>query len=414
MEANGYDLVVIGGGAAGYFAAITAADALGPAFKVIIAEKTGKCLTKVSVSGGGRCNVSHSPKLPLSQFVRQYPRGEKALKRMFMHFSAVDSFNWFQKNGVHLKIEGDGRVFPKSDSSASIVNCLVNKVNACGVRVHTGMAITAISRQSKGFKLITNKEETLYAKAVLIASGGSPKSEGLVWLNELGLKTESPVPSLFTFNIPQNGYGRLKGVSVPNAKVKISGSKLQERGPLLITHWGLSGPVILRLSSWGARELADKQYNFDIQVQWNAEITEEKAQEHFAAFSKAHPKKFVTGNPMFGIPSRLWEVLVSQSLDADKIWAETSKKELNRLMERIIRHPFQVKGKTTFKEEFVTCGGLSLQEVNWDTLECNKIPGLYFAGEILDIDGITGGFNFQAAWTTGWIAGNAIAQKLKK
>ncbi|MDX5345700.1 MAG: NAD(P)/FAD-dependent oxidoreductase [Hymenobacteraceae bacterium] len=406
-------VVVIGGGAAGFFGAIACAEA-NPDVRVVLLEKTSKIIAKQALSGGGRCNVTHHC-FSVPQFVQHYPRGGKALKTAFRTFSASDTIAWFQKHGVKLKAEPDGRMFPVTDDSATIVNCLLQQARRHHIDIKTGTGVTALIKTEKGFKLTLSTGQVLAADQVLIATGGSAKAESYKWLQELGLQVVPPVPSLFTFNVPASPLKPLQGVSVPKARVKIAGQKLEDEGPLLITHWGFSGPAVLKLSAWGARTLQQLNYHFTVLINWVPDENEESLRAFLKDFREKSPKKVVASNPLFGLPQRLWKALTELAeIPAEVRWAELPAKNQNKLLEALLRCEFQVKGKTTFKEEFVTCGGLALQEVNHQTFESKKIPGLYFAGEVLDIDGITGGFNFQAAWTTGYLAGKAMAAAASK
>ena len=407
------DIVVIGGGAAGFFGAITCAQA-NPEAKVVLLEKTQKLLSKVRVSGGGRCNVTHHCFVPtvLSQ---HYPRGAKQLKEAFKLFGAQDTIDWFAQRGVPLKTEDDGRMFPVTDNSETIVNCLLHEAKRTGVQIRTGTGVEKIVPETKAsgqkvFRLQLSSGETLQAAKVLVCTGGNPKSQNYDWLRELGHPIQEPVPSLFTFNVPSSPLKELQGVSVQRAKVRVAGQKLEYEGPLLITHWGYSGPAVLKLSAWGARLFHAQQYTFTALINWIPDYTEESLREHLQQFRLAHPKKVVSTNPLFGLPQRLWKTLTTMAeVPAETRWAELPGKNTNKLVEALLREPVEVKGKTTFKEEFVTCGGVDLGSVNMKTMESRLQPGLYFAGEVLDVDGITGGFNFQAAWTTGFLAGKAMA-----
>ncbi|WP_299760700.1 NAD(P)/FAD-dependent oxidoreductase [uncultured Pontibacter sp.] len=404
-------VVVIGGGAAGFFGAITCAEA-NPEADVLLLEKTGKLLSKVGVSGGGRCNVTHhcfTPSL-LSQF---YPRGGKQLKEAFKVFGARETVTWFEKHGVKLKAEADGRMFPVTDNSQTIIDCLLQQARKFGVQIKTGAAVESIKSAKEAeqpyFILKLSNGESIKANSVLVSTGGNSKSHSYEWLRQLGHTIQEPVPSLFTFNVPSSPLKELQGVAVSHARVRIAGQKLEYEGPLLITHWGYSGPAVLKLSAWGARHFYDQKYAFTALIQWLPEQTEESLREQLQQYRQAHPKKTVATNPLFGLPQRLWQGLTSIAEVPDQVkWAELPAKNTNKLVEALLRMPVSVNGKTTFKEEFVTCGGVDLSQVNMKTMESRLQPGLYFAGEVLDIDGITGGFNFQAAWTTGYLAGKAM------
>jgi hypothetical protein len=398
------NIVVIGGGAAGFFAAIRAAER-DPSHKVIILERGREVLQKVKISGGGRCNVTHACWVP-KELVKFYPRGNKALLGPFHKFACGDTLDWFEKRGVKLKIEEDGRIFPESDSSQSILDCLLNAVKKAGVKVLTQQRVDSISlRPNGGFEI--KAAEVFQADALIIAAGSSPA----VWalLEKMGHNIIEPVPSLFTFNIKDPRITELAGLSVSDAMVDVIGQKsLQSNGPLLITHWGLSGPGILRLSAWGARWMHDQDYNFKIRINWvsrNPEYIKEELQDIKTDWAK----KQVRANPTFDIPSRLWHKLVEAAgIGPTDIWANLTKVQMNGLWQQLCLSEWQVNGKSTFKEEFVTAGGIDLDEINFTRFESKIVPNLFMAGEILDIDAVTGGFNFQAAWTGGWIIGESI------
>ncbi|QNF35091.1 NAD(P)/FAD-dependent oxidoreductase [Adhaeribacter swui] len=405
-------IVVIGGGAAGFFGAITCAEN-NPTAKVILLEKTNKLLSKVRVSGGGRCNVTHYCLNP-NHLAQYYPRGGKFLKNLFKTFGAPETIAWFNARGVKLHTEPDGRMFPVSNSSETIVNCLLQGAHKAGVNITTSLGVEQItlpgSTPDGQFHLRLSNGTTLKANKVLITTGGAPKIESYQWLRDLGLRIQEPVPSLFTFNVPESPLRDLTGVAVGRAKVKISGQNLENEGPLLITHWGFSGPAVLKLSAWGARVLQQLNYQFTALINWVPDHTEESLREALLQYRQEYARRQVTSHALFNLPQRLWKALTALAGITDQIkWAELPAKNQNKLVEFLLRAPFPVKGKTTFKEEFVTCGGVDLKEVNPTTQESLKIPGLYFAGEVLDIDGVTGGFNFQAAWTTAFLAGKAMA-----
>lgn len=402
------NLIVIGGGAAGFFCAVNAA-AMNPSLKVTIVEKTSKLLSKVRVSGGGRCNVTHAC-FEISNLVKKYPRGTNFLKKTFHQFNTTDCIAWFEERGVQLKTEADGRMFSITDNSETIINCLLREANKYGVEILMNAEVKRIKREAEGFVLEMSNTKMLKADYVCVACGGYPKSSMFDWLKLLGHSIEAPVPSLFTFNMPNNSITALMGVSVEKATVKIIGSKLSDEGPLLITHWGLSGPAILKLSAWGARELSDKNYHFNILLNWLGKYNEQSLRENWQALrNERSPQKIGNRNP-FNLPTRLWIYLLNESgISEDIRWADLPGKEQNKLIKNLTAQEFEVKGKTTFKEEFVTCGGVDLKEINPLTFESKIHPGLYFAGEVLDIDGVTGGFNFQAAWTAGYLAGKAMA-----
>ncbi len=400
-------IVMIGGGAAGFMAAITAAETF-PGAQVTILEKSRTVLNKVRVSGGGRCNVTHKPH-DLRFFIKNYPRGEKFLRKLLQRFDAQATVEWFEKRGVKLKTETDGRMFPVTDSSHTIIECLIRSARNLGIEVHTGVHITSFSRQDGAFTLRTSGDEELTADRLLIATGGYPKTEGFEWLQVHQHQIVSPLPSLFTFNTPDSYLLPLAGVSVQDAEVKIMGSKHEWRGPLLITHWGFSGPAVLKLSAWGARDLAEKDYHFTCRINWVPEMNEQQVREFLLGEKTKTGRQQIGSHPRFGLPTRLWKVFVEKAEIGEALrWGDASNKVLNRLTEMLTNSQFDVKGKTTFKEEFVTCGGVALADLNPETLESRSVPGLFFAGEVMDVDGITGGFNFQNAWTTGFIAGKQI------
>ncbi|MBA2249193.1 MAG: NAD(P)/FAD-dependent oxidoreductase [Chitinophagaceae bacterium] len=403
-------LVVIGGGAAGFFCAVNAAAA-NPHLQIIIIEKTGKLLSKVKVSGGGRCNVTHSC-FSISEMIKRYPRGGNFLKKAFHNFFTTDTINWFSEKGVELKTENDGRMFPLTNTSQTIIDCLMREVNKYGIKILMNREVNQLEMRNGQWEIKFSKEEIMYADLVCVASGGFAKAIQFSWLKALGHTIEDPVPSLFTFNIPGDPIKKLMGITVENVLVKISGSKLSQQGPLLITHWGFSGPAILKLSSFGARELSGRNYDFQIIVNWVPGFNENTLQEKFRESRKTlASQKIVNRNPFF-LPQRLWEYLLHQSgINEDTRWADLPAKFLNVLVKNICTQVFQVKGKTTFKEEFVTAGGIKTSEINPDSMESKIVPSLFFAGEVMDVDGITGGFNFQHAWTSGWLAARSISKR---
>lgn len=404
MNTN-FDIIIVGGGAAGFFTAINIAE-MNPKLKVAILERGKTVLEKVRISGGGRCNVTHACFVP-NDLVKFYPRGEKELRGPFHQFCSGDTIEWFEKHGVGLKIEDDGRMFPISDSSQTIIDCFLLATQKFGIQVLTGQSVQSIFKTDAYWKVETNHENFVCQKLVM-TTGSNPK----IWemLNSIGHSIVSPVPSLFTFNIKDTRIEDLMGVSA-FAKVKVKNSKLEANGPLLITHWGMSGPGILRLSAWGARELFDKNYQFMIQVNWLNETTFEEALETLKELKLEHSKKTVSKKSPFEFPNRLWENLVLASgIDSEGKWADLSKKHLTDLANQLTNGEFQVNGKSTFKEEFVTAGGIDLKEINFKTMESKLHPNLFFAGEIVNIDAITGGFNFQNAWTSGFIVAQAITE----
>jgi hypothetical protein len=402
-------LIVIGGGAAGFFCAVTAAR-LQPALQVTLMEKSGKVLSKVKVSGGGRCNVTHSC-FDINEMSRNYPRGSNFVKKAFHNFFTTDTIRWFEERGVVLKKEEDGRMFPVTDSSQTIIDCLIRELNKHKVEMLLHAEVKRINKVSDIFNLELNDGRVLTSDFLCIASGGYPKSAQFEWIKSTGHTIEEPVPSLFTFNIPQHPVTSLMGVTIPHTKVKVAGTKLEQSGPLLITHWGLSGPAVLKLSAWGARILAEKSYEFTILVNWLPSLNEQDLNEHIQQTRFEAGAQRLIGRNNLGLPQRLWEYLVDQSaISKEKRWADLSYKEQQRLVRLVLGSEFQVKGKTTFKEEFVTSGGVRLNEIDHHTMMSKKTAGLFFAGEVMDVDGITGGFNFQHAWTSGYIAGKSIAE----
>ena len=405
---NKKKLVVIGGGAAGFFCAVNAAR-LNPQLHVVLLEKTSKLLSKVKVSGGGRCNVTHAC-FSIADMIKKYPRGGSFLKKTFHQFFTTDTVAWFSERGVKLKTESDGRMFPETNSSQTIIDCLLNEANKYQVEIMMNATVKSIDRTSTGLELMLSNKN-ISADYVCIACGGYSKPEQFDWIRNTGHTIENPVPSLFTFNIPKNNITELMGISLENVTVKIAGTKLQESGPLLITHWGLSGPAVLKLSAWGARELAVKNYEYKILVNWLPGYNEISLLEKMKLLRyELASQKMYNRNP-FNLPARLWEYFLRLAgIDAEIRWADLPAKEQNKLAKILCTQEFVVKGKTTFKEEFVTAGGVKLNEVDVNTMQSKIKPGLFFAGEILDVDGITGGFNFQNAWTTGWIAAAGIVR----
>ena len=401
-------LVVIGGGAAGFFCAVNAAR-MNPLLEVILLEKSSKLLSKVRVSGGGRCNLTHAC-FDREEMSRHYPRGQRFVKKAFHRFFTTDTIQWFEERGVPLKTEADGRMFPQSDNSESIVSCLLKEVNQYKVDVRMNAEVLQLQKTADGFDLHLSQGKTIVADYVCVACGGYPKTPMFDWLMQTGHTIESPVPSLFTFNIPGHPVTSLMGVSVPAATVKIGGTKLEETGPLLITHWGLSGPAVLKLSARGARELAERNYHFPITVNWLPGQQDQQLALQFRGIrQELAAQKIGIRNP-FALPQRLWDLLLELSgIDQEKRWADLPVKEQNKLVVNMVQCSFEVKGKTTFKEEFVTAGGIRLNDIDVNTMQSKILPGLYFAGEIMDVDGVTGGFNFQHAWTSGFIAASSVA-----
>lgn len=402
-------VAVIGGGAAGFFAALSAAEAF-PEAQVTLFEKSRTVLGKVRISGGGRCNVTNAAP-SVARLVEGYPRGAKFLRPLFSQFHNQDTIRWFESRGVPLKTEPDGRVFPVSDTSADVVDCLLREARRLGVTVRTSAGISSIRSGFNVLRLALISGETIEADRVIVTTGGHPNVSGFEWLAEMGHAIVPPVPSLFTFNAPTSPLLALAGVAAPQATVRLAGTKQTQTGPVLLTHWGFSGPAVLRLSAWAARELAERNYQFDVAFNWDASQNEALVRDAFARFRGEHARKQVSSLPVFGLPQRFWRALVAEAgLPETTRWAEAPAKAINRLSDLLTNGTFRVSGKTTFKEEFVTCGGIALSEVHPQTLESRYVPGLFFAGEVLDIDGITGGYNFQAAWTTGFVAGKSCGE----
>jgi hypothetical protein len=414
-------IVVIGGGAAGFFGAVTCASAH-PHTQVTLLEAGRQPLSKVRISGGGRCNVTHACFDPAA-LVQYYPRGGKALRGAFSRFQPKDTVAWFKSHGVQLKTEADGRMFPVTDNSETIVNCLIEAAEEAGVQLRVGTAVKSVRRrpplappnqggESKGgFEVELKTGEIVRCDRVLLATGSNPL--GYRWAKDLGGHTiESPVPSLFTFNIPDPRLKDLLGVSVNDVRLRLPEAPptlKEQTGPLLITHWGVSGPAVLKLSAWGARFLHEQHYQTPLLINWLPQYTQDSLRQMLLAVKSQLPRRQIATSCPVPIPKRLWMSLVtSVGIGAEERWAEVSKKALNQLVQELNQGLYQIKGKGVFKEEFVTCGGVNLKEVDFKTMESRLVPGLYFAGEILDIDGVTGGFNFQSAWTTAWLAGQAM------
>jgi predicted Rossmann fold flavoprotein len=411
-------LIVIGGGAAGFFCAVNAASK-NENLQVTIVERSNKLLSKVRISGGGRCNVTHAC-FSIADMIKKYPRGEKFLKQSFHHFFTTDTINWFQQRNVPLKTETDGRMFPESNSSGTIINCLLNEANKNNVVIlmnHEVVKLETITSGTGDHQLVLSFKDgsLLTGDFVCVACGGFPKPEQYHWLALLGHTFEKPVPSLFTFNVPQNPISELTGVSVENAFVKISQTKLSQAGPLLITHWGFSGPAILKLSAFAARTLAELAYQFSITINWLPQFNENSLLEKCKQLRIDLAPKRIVKKSSFELPARLWEYhLHLCGIHDDLRWADLTSKQQNLLAKQLCSQKFSVVGKTTFKEEFVTAGGINLNEIDPRTMQSNLMPNLFFAGEILNVDGVTGGFNFQHAWTSGWLASQEISSILMK
>lgn len=419
-------IVVIGGGAAGFFGAITCATAH-PHTRVTLLEAGHQPLSKVRISGGGRCNVTHACFDPAT-LISYYPRGAKALRGAFSRFQPKDTVAWFGSHGVQLKTEADGRMFPVTDNSETILDCLVKAAEDAGVKLRTGTPVKFVrwyppqpedlpqppltngGSARGGFEVELKTGEILKCDRLLLATGSNP--QGYRWVKDLGHKVEPPVPSLFTFNIPDPRLQDLAGVSVNDVRLRLPDAPptlKEQTGPLLITHWGLSGPAVLKLSAWGARFLHEHHYQTPLLVNWLPQYNEESLRKMLLAVKSQLPRRQIATSCPIPIPKRLWMSMITHlSIDVEERWAEVSKKALNQLVQELTQGRYLIKAKGVFKEEFVTCGGVSLKEVDFKTMESRQCPGLYFAGEILDIDGVTGGFNFQSAWTTAWLAGHAM------
>jgi predicted Rossmann fold flavoprotein len=396
-------VAVIGGGAAGFFAAINVKENY-PEADVTIFEKSKKLLAKVKVSGGGRCNVTNAAE-SIGQLAKAYPRGEKQLKKAFTVFSNKDTIAWFEQRNVPLVTQADNCIFPESQNSQSIIDCFLQECKRLDIDILIGKKVIAIaSNESSELELKFEDKTVIYDK-VIIATGGSPKREGLKWLADLGHEIIDPVPSLFTFNMPAETIQSLMGIVVDPVQTKIEGTKLKASGPLLITHWGMSGPAILILSAFGARLLSDKSYKFKLHVNWLNSLNQIEVENVIGKLKDTFPKKIIQNIRPLEIPDRLWQFLLEKAaIPPKKRWEDIGKKDKNKLVDLLYNDIYSVEGKTTFKEEFVTCGGVSLKSIDCATMQSSVIPNLYFTGEVMDIDGITGGYNFQAAWTTAFIA----------
>ena len=404
---HNFDVIIVGGGASGFFTAINLAEQR-PDLRIAILERSNEVLSKVKISGGGRCNVTHACFVP-NVLTKYYPRGERELKGPFHTFCTGDVMQWFEERGVALKIEDDGRIFPESDNSQTIIDCFLEEAAQLQIKIIKQTIVQQLSQEDDFWKIETSKEVFLCQQLVM-ATGSNIK----IWdlLKTVNHSIVNPVPSLFTFNIKDDRIKDLMGVSAEMVSLKIKGSNLKANGPLLITHWGMSGPAILRLSAWGARELFDKNYQFQLIVNWTNEYVFDEVLEELMQQKQQHPKKMIFKHPHYQLTHRLWQQLVKASgISETTIWADVTKKQLVQLTEQLTQAHFQVNGKSTFKDEFVTAGGIDLKEVNFKTMESKLHNNLYFTGEILNIDAITGGFNFQNAWTTGFLAANAIASK---
>jgi predicted Rossmann fold flavoprotein len=393
-------IIVIGAGAAGFFSAINVAINF-PDAKVIILEKTNKILSKVKISGGGRCNVTNHC-FENNELIKNYPRGEKELRQVFSQFSVQDTIDWFLKRGIKLKVEPDGRMFPESNSSETVINCFLSEAQKHDIDINLSEEVLSIEKADDILKIKSSKQ-TYTADSVICSIGGHNQEKNYAFLKQCGHTIDELIPSLFTLNLPQTNIKELMGLSVKNGTVKVNGTKHQYTGPVLITHWGLSGPAVLKLSAFAAYDFYKLNYEAGISVNWTGTLNEEQLKEELSL--QLGSKSLIVNTPLFEIPKRLWEYLVLRSdISNTKPWIELGKKQLNKLAQVLCNDVYDMKGKTTFKEEFVTAGGINLKEVNFKTMESKKVPHLFFCGEVLNIDGITGGFNFQNAWSTAWIA----------
>jgi predicted Rossmann fold flavoprotein len=401
-------IVIIGGGAAGFMSAITAAR-VNPSAQITILEKSAHLLSKVRISGGGRCNITHRD-LPHREFATHYPRGEKQIPGLLHHFSPADTIDWFRQLGLQTKTETDGRIFPVSDNSASVIECLLNEAKKRNIRIETNAGVDSISVTERQTFHLKNRQGNVDADRLIIACGGFPKRHQYLWLNELGHQIIDPVPSLFTFNLPKHKLNALPGIAVSQATVRIPGAKLKVTGPVLITHWGLSGPAILKSSAMAAIYFHAQEYRVNFSVNWMGEINGEDIYTFLKEIKDHQPTKACNKSPFESIASRLWQYFLAESgIDDSANWQHVSFKQIRHLSELLTNNEFRTDGVTRFKEEFVTAGGIDLKEIDLRTMASRVHPGLFFAGEIINIDGVTGGFNFQNAWTTGYIAGTNAA-----
>lgn len=404
-----YGLIVVGGGAAGVFCAIRAAERL-QGLRVAVLERTDRLLSKVRVSGGGRCNVTHACS-DMELMSRGYPRGSRFVRRSFHQFSPDDTVRWFAGHGVRLVAEPDGRMFPSTNRSETVVDCLLGASRRAGVEFLFRSEPVAVERDASGFRLTMRDGRLLEADRLCIATGGIRKAEQLAWLSSFGHRVEEPVPSLFTFNLPGHPIRLLTGVSVPDAAVRVEGARQEHRGAVLVTHWGLSGPAVLKASAWHARELHREGYRFPFHVRWLSGQGPAEVSARWLDMRRSKGGALVMGRSPFDLPARLWQYLVEASgIPVGCRWADLSARLADALAGHLLHHGFLAEGQTVFKEEFVTAGGIRTSEVDPSSMESRLVPGLYFAGEVLDVDGITGGYNFQHAWTSGWTAGDHVAR----
>lgn len=398
-------IAIIGGGAAGFFAALSVKEHH-PDYQVTIFEKSPKLLSKVKVSGGGRCNVTNGT-TSISELSKAYPRGSKRLKKAFHTFNTVHTMEWFESRGIRLMIQEDNCVFPVSQNSQTIIDCFLKESKKLGIVINTKTWVQQIEQMEEDrLQLHFKNLPAQTFDKVIVATGGSPKRRGLEWLELLGHKIADPVPSLFTFNMPKEEITKLMGIVIEETLVSVQGTKLKADGPLLITHWGMSGPAILKLSAFGARILANKNYEFKVQVNWVNTQNDSLVREQLEQLSGEYANKNLANIRPYFLKERLWHYLLEKcDLPTDRKWNELGKKGINKLVNIVTNDIYEVKGKTTFKEEFVTCGGVSLESIDFKTMQSKAVKNLYFTGEVMDVDGITGGYNFQAAWTTAYIAG---------
>lgn len=405
-----FDCIIVGAGAAGVFSAINIKKN-NPNISVVILEKTKQSLAKVKISGGGRCNVTHACFDP-KELVKLYPRGQKELLGPFSTFQPGDTISWFSDYNVELKIEDDGRMFPTTDSSQTIIDCFLSELDRLEIPIIFQSKVDAIHPNEASFNIET-ENKNYRCKYLVVTTGGFNKRENYQFIEKLGIDIISPAPSLFTFNLPNNDLLKLQGIAT-NVEVKLLGTKFEESGPLLITHWGVSGPAILKLSSWAARYLSEKNYEFDFSIKWLTEHNEDSLKEIINGFKNEYGAKKVINQFGFDLPKKIQSyLLLKAGIGEDLKWADVNKNQIQQLINISLNDIYHSLGKTTFKQEFVSCGGVKLTEVNFKTMESKKIPNLYFAGEVLDIDALTGGFNFQAAWTTGYIVATSIASNFE-
>ncbi|MFM1929428.1 MAG: hypothetical protein RL387_756 [Bacteroidota bacterium] len=400
--------IIIGGGAAGFFCAIQLAE-LHPDWNIQIIEKSSKVLSKVKVSGGGRCNVTHACP-DVENLLQKYPRGARFLKKAFYQFATKDTIEWFANNDVKLHTEKDGRMFPTTNNSETIIQCFLKKLDQYKIKLRLQTEVIDVQKEND-FLVHLSNGEVLHAATVCIATGGMLKADKLNWLIKLGHEIISPVPSLFTFNVAQKNITTLMGVAVDNASIQWKGNKHIEQGPLLITHWGISGPAAIKLSAWCAREMAEENYEGAIQINWVPMYNAQSLKMEWLNFRTDFGKREIGNKNPFALPQRLWQYLLQEAaIQPNTKWADIKSAEQNILIQLLTTYTLPIKGKTTFKEEFVTCGGVDIAGINAATMESKSCPGLHFAGEMMDIDGITGGFNFQHAWTSGWLAAHHMAE----